>query len=116
MLHLIIAAVLISAEPAQPEYAVLDFTATWCGPCKTMDMHFKDAKVMQGMQSFAFFKIDVDKEPDIAKAYRVTTIPVLVLVKIVNGKGIEIDRFVGAQGPTAILKLLGKATSSSSSP
>ncbi|XP_010539941.1 PREDICTED: thioredoxin H2-like isoform X1 [Tarenaya hassleriana] len=70
---------------------VIDFTASWCGPCKMM------APVFQGLaEKFTdveFVKIDVDEVPDVAREFGVQAMPTFVLVK----RGREVDRVVGAK-------------------
>lgn len=63
------------------DYAVVDFYATWCGPCKMFGPIFEE---VSNENNFNFIKIDVDKHPDIAREYGVMSIPTIVLIK--NGK------------------------------
>lgn len=69
---------------------VVDFSASWCGPCKLME------PVINAMSSkFAdveFIKIDVDELSDVAKEFGVRAMPTFVLLK----QGKEVDRVVGA--------------------
>lgn len=61
---------------------LVDFNATWCGPCK-MQMPIVDmiAKKTQGVK---FVDLDVDIVPDIAKRYEVMSIPTLMVFE--NGQ------------------------------
>ncbi|KAI5558763.1 hypothetical protein POPTR_017G076700v4 [Populus trichocarpa] len=70
---------------------VIDFAASWCGPCKHMEpaVHAMAAK----FTDVQFAKIDVDELPDVAQEFGVQAMPTFVLVK----KGNEVDRVVGAQ-------------------
>lgn len=62
---------------------LVDFFATWCGPCKTMSPILDDvAKQVQGKARV--LKIDVDKNQQAAAAYQVRGVPTLILFK--NGK------------------------------
>jgi len=62
---------------------LVDFFATWCGPCKTMSPILDDvAKQVQGKARV--LKIDVDKNQQAATAYQVRGVPTLILFK--NGK------------------------------
>jgi thioredoxin 1 len=64
---------------------LVDFYATWCGPCKTMSPILDEvAKQVQGKAKV--IKVDVDKNQQAATAYQVRGVPTLILFK--NGKQI----------------------------
>ncbi len=62
---------------------LVDFHATWCGPCKTMSPILEQLKASKG-QSLRILKIDVDKNPTIAAQLGIRGVPTLILYK--NGK------------------------------
>ncbi|KAF2316229.1 hypothetical protein P3X46_026098 [Hevea brasiliensis] len=70
---------------------VVDFAASWCGPCKLIEPQVK--ALAAKFTDVQFAKIDVDELPDVAQEFGVQAMPTFVLVK----KGKEVDRIVGAK-------------------
>jgi thioredoxin len=69
----------------------VDFWATWCGPCKTMEPILeKLAKKYE--YKIDVFKVNVDDEPELAQMFGIRSIPTLIFFK--NGK--KVDTFIGA--------------------
>lgn len=60
---------------------VVDFYATWCGPCKMFGPVFEK---VSNESSITFIKIDVDAHEDIARKYGIMSIPTIVLLN--NGE------------------------------
>lgn len=58
---------------------LVDFFATWCGPCKMLSPVLED--VAKENPNVKVVKIDVDQEPDLAQEYNVMSIPTLLLFK-----------------------------------
>ena len=58
---------------------LLDFYADWCGPCKMLSPELET--LVKNNNDINVYKINVDNNPDIARAYGIMTIPTLVLYK-----------------------------------
>jgi len=59
---------------------LVDFTATWCGPCKMMAPILEQVKRNMG-DSITIIKIDIDKSPQTAQSFGVQAVPTLILFK-----------------------------------
>lgn len=71
------------------DYTLIDFFATWCGPCKMMGPILEN--ISSSRDNIKIAKVDVDKFSELAKVYGIMSIPTLILFK--NGK--IIDKKVG---------------------
>ena len=68
-----------SVEEAQG-VVVVDFFATWCGPCKMLAPVFE--QVGEEMKNEAtFLKVDIDQSLEIAQKFRITTVPTMMIFK-----------------------------------
>lgn len=59
---------------------LVDFYATWCGPCKTMHPILDDLKKHFG-EKIKILKIDVDKNQQLAEILKIRSVPTLILFK-----------------------------------
>ena len=57
---------------------LIDFFATWCGPCKTLGPILKEVKDSLG-ERISIIKIDVDKNQELASKYQVRVVPTMIL-------------------------------------
>ena len=78
---------------SKDKIVVLDFFATWCGPCKAM------APTMEKMEKkyagkVEFRKVNVDQEPELAAQYNIRGVPTIV---VLSPGGEILDSMVGAQ-------------------
>ncbi|MEM0542774.1 thioredoxin [Flavobacterium sp. j3] len=62
---------------------LVDFFATWCGPCQSLAPILKEVKDSLG-ERVSIIKIDVDKNQEIASSYQVRGVPTMMLFQ--NGK------------------------------
>lgn len=81
------------------ERVLLDFYATWCGPCKMLAPILEE--IAEENPQYTICKIDVDECPNIATEFFITSIPTLVVME----DGEIIRQITGAKPKAFILKL-----------
>ena len=79
---------------------LLDFYATWCGPCRMVSPIVDE--IAEERTDVMVGKINVDEEPELAQEFGVMSIPTLVVLK----NGAEANRRVGAAPKAQILAML----------
>ena len=67
------------------EKVLVDFFATWCGPCQMLGPVLEE--ISKEVPGLSIVKVDVDKNPDLAKEHGILSIPVLEYYK--NGKLVD---------------------------
>ena len=80
---------------------LIDFFATWCGPCKMLGPILKEVKDSLG-DRISIIKIDVDKNQQIASQYQVRGVPTMILFQ--NGK--QLWRQSGVLNKEEIIKII----------
>lgn len=65
--------------PSQGKPVVIDFNATWCGPCRKFAPHFDKVAAKYASKAM-FVSVDVDKLPELAAMYGVQGIPTIIYI------------------------------------
>ena len=86
------------AEAKKSAAALVDFSATWCGPCRML------APVVESLSEklagkVDVYNVDVDDAPELAAEYKVSSIPCLVLIK----QGQFVDQSIGFKPEAQLL-------------
>lgn len=82
--------------------AIVDFTASWCGPCQRIAPILEElAKEYEGQ--IVIYKVDVDKEKGLAQAFNVSSIPAVLYIPL-NGEPVMT---IGARGKDRFKEEIG---------
>lgn len=80
---------------------LVDFSATWCGPCKMMGPVLEQLSAEYEGKA-KVFKVDIDESMDLAEKYQIMSVPNMLFFK--NGKAV--DGVVGVTPPTILKQKL----------
>lgn len=81
---------------------VVDFSASWCGPCRMLKPILEEVEEM--LKDVKFFNVDVDEAEDVARDFRIFSIPTLMIFK----KGQVVDTMVGLGTQDEIIEFINK--------
>ncbi|WP_310601567.1 thioredoxin [Anaerosporobacter sp.] len=77
--------------------AIVDFFATWCGPCKMLAPVFEEVSSELNDRA-GFYKVDIDESMELASEYRIQSVPTMLVFK----DGEVVDKVVGFTSKAAL--------------
>ena len=83
----------------QNDVCLVDFFATWCGPCRMLAEELKKVE-----NEINIVKIDIDENPNLAKEYSVDVVPTMYVFK--NGKAVK--KIEGYMQKNEILRVMNE--------
>jgi thioredoxin 1 len=87
-----------------PGIVLIDFFATWCGPCKSMVPLLE--QLDSSRQDLTVFKVDIDKSQDLAQRFKVSSVPTFKFIK--SGRVLKTQ--VGMMNPNDLDNILNSLT------
>ncbi len=86
------------------QMTVVDFSATWCMPCRMLKPILE--RVEEKLPEIPFYNLDIDDSEDIAKRYRIFSVPTVVCFRA----GKKIDSIVGLNSFDDMLNFVSRCT------
>ena len=90
-------------EKTKNGVVLVDFFATWCGPCRMMAPILEDVKD-ELSSSIEIFKVDVDDNEKLARSFGIMSIPTLIL--FVNGQ--QKEKHIGLMQQDELVDIIKK--------
>ena len=84
----------------QSGVTLVDFFATWCGPCKMLSPIIEE--LAEEADGFSVYKVDIDECEDLALDFSVMSVPTLIIFK----DGEEAERLIGVRSKADILSVV----------
>ncbi len=81
----------------QNQVVLVDFFATWCGPCKMLAPVLEDVSTETEAK---IYKVDIDESSDLAREYGIMVVPTMIIFK----DGQQVEKFSGFMQKSAILE------------
>jgi thiol:disulfide interchange protein len=96
----------LSRAKKEKKLVLVDFTATWCGPCQMYKRQvFPTKEFKAAAKDFILVEIDTDDQPRVARAYAISGIPD---IRLLTPEGKQLDKIVGFD-PDRLLQSMAKA-------
>lgn len=92
-------------EKVKDGFVVVDFFATWCGPCRMMSPILENVQKEMG-DKVQIYKVDVDESENLARKFGIMSIPTIITFK--NGE--MVDKHIGLWMKDAMVDELNKLT------
>lgn len=85
---------------------VIDVHATWCGPCRSFGPIFESV-ASQYPSRASFYKMDIDKNPELSENLGITSVPTLLILYVSDGK-LQCEKSVGFMTEDEFIALLNR--------